>query len=142
MFKISLAHPDWYEDGIESSSSNPPAEQLWRLDLDADGVRDIQIQLFAVPVYWDDAKEWFNGPENEWRDAWVLIERDSRDPWNVDHRVHYSCEKWVLSDLEAKLLLRSNKEEVAASLEERIAHVMGLPNRPEYCEPYGLGRSG
>lgn len=138
MIKLSQSniHKDWYFDEIESSRKLKKVEALWRLDVD----EHIQVQLFLTPMHWDFKKYDFNGPDDEWHEPRIFIERDSRE--NLEggdqKRVYYACSAWPLTESQALELLTASKDEAVQRLRDNIACVMGLPCDQKMCDAYNI----
>lgn len=127
MFKLTEAHPSWYRDGIEQHRLGHIAEELWRLDVNA----DVQVQLFAQPVHWDFNADNFDGPNDEWYKPRLFIERDTRDVTG-EHRVYYACYVWKITEEEASKLLSLCLEDAVLILAAKIDYVMNLPCNKKY----------
>jgi hypothetical protein len=116
MFVLTVAHPDWYADGVEDG------EQCWRLDPD----NVIQVQVFATLVEPAPHGKW-----PEWENPRLFIERDRRDA-SGEKRIDYACDSWAIADGEAAALLTATQAVACAMLKDRIERVLWLPCDPTY----------
>ena len=117
MFTLSYdsLHKDWYKDGVEDD------EECWRLDLDD----DIQVQIFAQVVQ-------LRPYGANYVPLRLFIERDTRIGAESVDRVHYACQTWSLTDVDAYCFLTWGKKKVGVLLSGKIKEVMALPNDPKY----------